>query len=62
MCEINPKHSLFFRLEAFTANPYQTKEDFDKEVMDIVMALEMQLNESGKYRFHIHEDIDRREK
>jgi len=55
MCEINPKHSAFFRLEAFTSNPNTTKEDFDKEIRDRLLEFEMKLNSDGKFRFHIHE-------
>lgn len=55
MCEINPKHSRFFRLEAFTANPACTAEQFEKDVMTRVFNAEQLLNADGQYRFHIHE-------
>jgi hypothetical protein len=33
MCEINPKHSAFFRLEVFTSNPKITSDQFLAEVL-----------------------------
>lgn len=61
MCEINPKHSLFFRLKAFTSNPDMTKEEFQVEVMTRVLEAEHMLNEDGRFRFHINETEDTRE-
>lgn len=54
MCELNPKHQLFFRLEAFTSNPDETKEQFEQEVAKRLFEAEMELNKDGRYRFHIH--------
>jgi hypothetical protein len=59
MCEINPKHSAFFKLEAFTSNPDMSKEEFTNEVMMRLFAVEQTLNMDGRFRFHIHEDTPR---
>lgn len=56
MCEINPKHSAFFRLEVYTSNPATTAEEFLTEVMTRLLQMERQLNADGKFRFHIHEE------
>lgn len=61
MCEINPKHAAFFRLEAFTSNPEMTREQFDQAVAERLFAVEQQLNADGALRFHIHESTDLRE-
>lgn len=55
MCEINPKHSMFFDLEVFTSNPNITKEEFEYNVLSRLLEAEMQLNADGKFRFHIHQ-------
>jgi hypothetical protein len=55
MCEINPTHTLIFRLEAFTSHPTMTSEEFTSEVMDRLLKTEMDLNADGKFRFHVHE-------
>jgi hypothetical protein len=55
MCEINPKHTQIFRLEAFTSNPKMTREEFDREVRERLLQAEIALNADGKFRFHIHE-------
>lgn len=55
MCEINPAHTLIFRLEAFTSNSKMTREEFEREVMERVLQAEMTLNSDGKFRFHVHE-------
>lgn len=54
MCEINPKHSAFFRLEAFTSHD-MTATQFIAEVMDRLIKVEQDLNADGRFRFHIHE-------
>ena len=54
MCEINPKHSKFFRLEFFTSKPI-TKEEWNSLVYPKVLKLEQELNQSGVIRVHIHE-------
>lgn len=55
MCEINPKHKKFFRLEVFTSHPTMTEEEFTNEIMSRLLSLEMNLNYDGKFRFHVHE-------
>lgn len=55
MCEINPKHTQIFRLEAFTSNYKTTREEFDREVRERLLEAEIRLNADGKFRFHIHE-------
>lgn len=55
MCEINPKHSAFFKLEAFTSNPDMSEKEFTNEVMQRLFDVEQQLNADGRFRFHIHE-------
>lgn len=58
MCEINPKHESYFRLEAFTSHD-MTRKEFDKAVTEKLLYIEMKLNEDARFRFHIHpEDID----
>lgn len=54
MCEINPKHALYFQLEAFTSHPDMTKEEFETEVPRLILEAEMRLNATGRFRFHIH--------
>lgn len=54
MCEINPAHSAFFRLEAFTSHRDMTQEQFTHEVMTRLLEAEIKLNEDGRFRFHIH--------
>jgi hypothetical protein len=54
VCEINPKHQAFFKLEAFTSNPNMTQEEFMEEVLNRLLEIEMKLNADGKFRFHIH--------
>jgi hypothetical protein len=56
MCEINPTHAAYFKLEAFTSNPKMTREEFDQQVAQKLLEVEMKLNEDGKFRFHIHDD------
>ncbi|MGD9631408.1 MAG: hypothetical protein AB7V18_19385 [Pyrinomonadaceae bacterium] len=56
MCEINPKHSAYFRLEAFTSHNI-TREEFDRQVAERLMAAEQALNADGAFRFHIHEGM-----
>lgn len=58
MCEINPKHKKFFKLEVFTSNPNQTEDEFNREVAERVLFVEQWLNSDGRYRFHIHEFED----
>jgi hypothetical protein len=64
MCEINPKHAAYFRLEAFTSNPDMTAEQFTHQVMERLLQVEQQLNADGRFRFHIHgmDNTDPREK
>jgi predicted nuclease of predicted toxin-antitoxin system len=54
MCEINPKHKAFFKIEAFT-----TANINDSEFMELVCKelsmLELQLNSNSSIRYHIHE-------
>jgi hypothetical protein len=59
MCEINPKHSAFFKLEAFTSDPDMSEKEFTNEVMQRLFNAEQQLNADGRFRFHIHEDTPR---
>ena len=54
MCEINPAHKAFFRLEAFTSDPNMTAERFTNEVMRRLLDVEQILNADGRFRFHIH--------
>lgn len=54
MCEINPKHSAFFRLEAFTSHD-MSEGEFVNEVAKRLFNVEQQLNADGHFRFHIHE-------
>lgn len=54
MCEINPRHSAKFILEAFTTHP-MTKEEFEDRVREKLVNTEITLNEDGSFRFHIHE-------
>lgn len=56
MCEINPKHAAYFRLEAFTSDPNMSTEEFTRGVMARLLQVEMQLNADGRFRFHIHAD------
>lgn len=53
MCEINPKHKAFFRLEAFTSHD-MTEQQFTTEVMERLLNVELKLNADGRFRFHIH--------
>jgi len=53
MCEINPKHKAFFRLEAFTSHD-MTEDQFVEAVMTKLLTIEQKLNEDGRFRFHIH--------
>lgn len=53
MCEINPKHSAFFKLEAFTS-VNMTEQEFQNLVIDKLLKIEMQLNKDARFRFHIH--------
>lgn len=55
MCEINPKHKAFFRLEAFTSHD-MTEDQFMEAVSAKLLAAEMVLNEDGRFRFHIHDE------
>lgn len=55
MCEINPKHTLIFRLEAYTSDPRMTKAEFERAVVEKLMKTEMELNKDMQFRFHIHE-------
>ena len=55
MCEINPKHTRIFRLEAFTSHPDMTRDEFDAEVLKKVLDVEQVLNLDGRFRFHVHE-------
>lgn len=55
MCEINPKHSMYLRLEAFTSNPEMSREEFERKVIQKLLDMETKLNEDGNFRFHIHE-------
>lgn len=56
MCEINPKHSAFFRLEVYTSNPTMTREKFLEIVAERLLKAEMELNKSGDIRVHIHDE------
>ena len=62
MCEINPKHTLIFRLEVYTSNPTMTKEEFLQLVAERLIQAEQDLNKDGKIRVHIHSWFDRRAK
>lgn len=55
MCEINPKHSKFFRLEFFTTKP-MTKDEWDKLIYSKVLEIEYEFNKSGEIRVHVHEE------
>jgi len=55
MCEINPKHKSFFRLEFFTSWDIP-KEDWDNLLMEALLRIEMQINEKGNIRCHIHSE------
>lgn len=54
MCEINPKHKMFFKLEVFTSHP-MSKEEFEKIVLPKVLKVEQELNKDGRIRVHIHD-------
>lgn len=56
MCEINPTHKKFFRLEVFTSHPAMTEEEFIQLLSIKLLDTEMTLNASGMLRFHIHEE------
>jgi len=58
MCEINPKHKMFFRLEAFTSSPDMTAEEFITEVAIKLLAVEIELNRDMRFRFHIHQEVE----
>ncbi len=58
MCEINPKHKRFFRLEVYTSNPNISQQDFEAQIMQKLLDTEMKLNEDGRFRFHIHDEIE----
>lgn len=62
MCEINPRHSMFFSLEVFTSNPNTTEEEFRHEAMGRVLNYEIAMNADGRLRFHVHEVADPRPK
>lgn len=53
MCEINPKHKAFFRLEAFTSVP-MTEAEFAQAIAEKLVAVEVQLNKDARFRFHVH--------
>lgn len=55
MCEINPAHTIIFRLECFTSDRKMTAQQFVTQVMTRLLKAEMDLNADGKFRFHIHE-------
>jgi hypothetical protein len=59
MCEINPTHKAFFRLEAFTSNSKMTAEEFEAEIAQRLLEAEMKLNEDGRFRFHIHNEEEK---
>jgi hypothetical protein len=54
MCELNPKHSAFFDLEAFTSDPDMTEDEFRKQIAQKLFNVEVELNKDGQFRFHIH--------
>lgn len=56
MCEINPKHKAFFRLEAYTSDPFISADTFVTNVMERLLTAERELNKDGRFRFHIHEE------
>lgn len=60
MCEINPKHKKFYRLEAFTSHD-MTEYEFEYAVAMKLVSIENQLNEDGRFRFHIHESEENRD-
>lgn len=55
MCEINPAHTLIFRLEVYTSDKRMTSDEFEKKVYALVFDTEMKLNENYQFRFHIHD-------
>ena len=55
MCEINPKHKKFFRLEFFT-NLSMSEEDFLQIVYAYALAMEQTMNEDARIRVHVHEE------
>ena len=54
MCQIHPKHQLFFCLEAFTSHD-MTEAEFSHAVATKLLEVEMILNRDGRFRFHIHD-------
>jgi hypothetical protein len=56
VCELNPKRKAFYRLEFFTAQDIPEIE-WNQLVVEKLLMLEQYLNESGKIRVHIHEEL-----
>lgn len=61
MCEINPRHTMIFRMEFFTSDPNISAENFQQLVAGMALGMEMKANESGMIRCHIHEMREQRE-
>jgi hypothetical protein len=55
MCELNPAHTLIFRLEVFTSDSSLSNEAFIQMVMERLLKAEQDLNADGAIRVHIHE-------
>lgn len=57
MCEINPKHTKFYRVELFTSQPLSEAEwqGVALEVDIELVKFEQACNESGRVRVHVHE-------
>jgi len=58
MCEINPVHKKFFRLEVYTSNTEMTVEEFEIAVASKLIKIKQQLNQDMMFRFHIHEEVE----
>lgn len=61
MCAIDPKHKKRFILDVFTSQDV-SKEDFDAITRTVALETEIQLNASGKLRWHLHEEPEKVDK
>lgn len=55
MCAINPVHKKRFIIDVYTSEKDIDKSKFDDNAIHALLQAEIELNKSGKMRFHLKE-------
>ncbi len=55
MCAINPVHQHHFKLSVYTADSKVSVSDFNDAIYGLACELELRLNSTTPFRWHIHD-------